>query len=80
MRGAIWDTTEEFGDAGLERCRAFMPVLGPLQTIQRAELLIISIGCWIMDPWLNLLLLVKDGDLMAIIQRMIHARGLSGYG
>ena len=37
MREAIWCTTEEDGDAGLERCRAFMPVPGPLQTVQRAE-------------------------------------------
>ena len=27
---------EEYGDARLERCRAFMPVPGPLQTLQRA--------------------------------------------
>ena len=28
---------EEYGDARLERCRAFMPVPGPLQTVQRVE-------------------------------------------
>ena len=28
---------EQYGDAKLERCRAFMPLLDPLQTVQRAE-------------------------------------------
>ena len=35
--GAVWSVEEEYGDACLERCRAFMPVSGPLQTVQRAE-------------------------------------------
>ena len=30
-------TVEEYGDARLERCRAFLPVLGVMQTVQRAE-------------------------------------------
>ena len=30
-------TAEEYGDARLERCRAFLPVPGVLQTVQRAE-------------------------------------------
>ena len=33
----VWGTAEEYGDARLERCRAFMPVPGILQTVQRAE-------------------------------------------
>ena len=33
----VWGTAEEYGDARLERCRAFMPVSGILQTVQRAE-------------------------------------------
>ena len=37
MRGSVWSVAEEYGDAGLERCRAFMPVPGPLQSVQRAE-------------------------------------------
>ena len=37
FRGAVWGVAEEFGDARLERCRAFMPVPGPLPTVQRAE-------------------------------------------
>ena len=37
MQGAIWGTAEEYGDAKLDRCRAFMPVPGPLQTVQCAE-------------------------------------------
>ena len=35
--GSVWGTAEEYGDARLERCRAFMPVLGVIQTVQRAE-------------------------------------------
>ena len=35
--GLIWGTAEEYCDARLERCRAFMPVPGVLQTIHRAE-------------------------------------------
>ena len=35
---SIWGTAEEYGDARLERCRAFLPVPGVMQTDQRAEL------------------------------------------
>ena len=38
VEGAVWRVAEEYGGARLEGCRAFMPVLGPLQTVQRAEL------------------------------------------
>ena len=34
---SIWGTAEENGDARLERCRAFLPVPGVMQTVQRAE-------------------------------------------
>ena len=37
FEGSIWGTVEEYGDARLERCRAFLPVPGVLQTVQRAE-------------------------------------------
>ena len=37
MRGSVWGVAEEYGDAKFERCRAPMPVLGPLQSVQRAE-------------------------------------------
>ena len=33
----IWGTAEEYGDARLERCRAFLPVPIVMQTVQRAE-------------------------------------------
>ena len=55
MQGAIWGTAEEYGDARLERCRAFMPVPGPLQTVHRAEfwcailalgILVLKISMW----------------------------------
>ena len=35
--GSVWGTTEEYGDAPLERCRAFMPVPVVMQIVQRAE-------------------------------------------
>ena len=35
--GSVWSVAEEYGDARLERCRAFMPVPGVMQTVQRAE-------------------------------------------
>ena len=35
--GLIWGTAEEYGDARLERCRAFLLVPGLMQTVQRAE-------------------------------------------
>ena len=34
---SVWGTAEEYGDARLERCRAFLPVRGVMQTVQRAE-------------------------------------------
>ena len=33
----VWGTAEEYGDARLERCRAFVPVPGVMQTVQRAD-------------------------------------------
>ena len=38
---SVWETAEEYGDARLERCRAFMPVPGVMQTVQRAELVLL---------------------------------------
>ena len=37
FEGSVWGTVEEYGDARLERCRAFLPVPGVMQTVQRAE-------------------------------------------
>ena len=37
FESAVWGVAEGYGDARLERCRAFMPVPGVLQTVQRAE-------------------------------------------
>ena len=34
---SVWRTAEEYGDARLERCRAFLLVSGVMQTVQRAE-------------------------------------------
>ena len=33
----VWGVAEEYGDALLERCRAFLSVPGVMQTVQRAE-------------------------------------------
>ena len=35
--GSVWSTAQEYGDTRLERSRAFMPVPGVMQTVQRAE-------------------------------------------
>ena len=35
----------------------------------------VLVGCWIGTAWLNLLPLVKDGDLVALAQYMIRTRG-----
>ena len=37
FEGAVWGVAEEYGDVRLERCRAFMSVPGPIQTVQGAE-------------------------------------------
>ena len=47
--GLIWRTAEEYGDARLERCRAFLPVPGVMQTVQRAEFwgaIVALQACW----------------------------------
>ena len=49
MRGSVWCVAEEYGDAGLERCRVFMPVPGPLESVQRVEFWGATIAlqsCW----------------------------------
>ena len=97
FEGVVWGVAEEYGDARLERCRAFMPVLGPLQTVQRAEFwgaIIALQSYWLRHlgidnfnvAWsigrpldhgclVKPLPLVKDGDLLALVQYIIQARG-----
>ena len=94
---SVWGTVEEYGDAQLERCRAFLPVPGVLQTVQRAEFwgaivalqaywpchlgidnlnVVRSIGRLLdADCLAKPLPLVKDGDLVALVQYMIRTRG-----
>ena len=94
---SVWGTVEEYGDARLERCRAFLPVPGALQTVQRAEFwgallamqaywpchlgidnlnVVRSIGRLLVFGCLaKPLPLVKDGDLVALVQYMIRTRG-----
>ena len=94
---SVWGTVEEYGDARLERCRAFLPVPGVLQSVQRAEFwgaivalqaywpchlgidnlnVVRSIGSLLeADCLAKPLALVKDGDLIALVQHMIRARG-----
>ena len=94
---SVWGTVEEYGDARLERCRAFLPVPEFLQTVQRAEFwgaivalqaywpchlgidnlnVVRSIGR-LLDAYClaKPLPLVKDGDLVALVQYMIRTRG-----
>ena len=97
FEGSVWGTAEEYCDARLERCRAFMPVPGVLQTVQRAEFwgAILALQaywpCHLGIDNLNVaraigrlldrdclakpLPLVKDGDLIALVQYMIRTRG-----
>ena len=97
FENSVWGTVEEYGDARLERCRAFLPVPGILQTVQRAEYwgailamqaywpfhlgidnlnVVRSIGRLLdADCLAKPLPLVKDGDLVALVQYMIRSRG-----
>ena len=94
---AVWGTVEEYGNAQLERCRAFLPIPGVLQTVQRAEFwgaivalqaywachlgidnlnVVRSIGRLLdADRLAKPLPLIKDGDLVALVQYMIRTRG-----
>ena len=94
---SIWGTAEEYGDARLERCRAFLPVPETMQTVQRAEfwgvfllcrrtglviqlLIILNVAKTIgrlldKDSLVEPLPLIKDGDLVALVQYMIRTRG-----
>ena len=93
----VWGTVEEYGNAQLERCRAFLPVPGVLQTVQRAAFwgAIVALQaywpCHLCIDNLNVvrsigrlldagclakpLPLVKDGDLVALVQYMVRTRG-----
>ena len=97
LRVRFWGTVEEYGDARLERCRAFLLVPGVMQTVQRAEFwgAIVAMQaywpCHLGIDNLNVarsigrlldhgslvkpLSLVKDGDLVALVQCMIRTRG-----
>ena len=97
FEGWVWGTVEEYGDARLERCRAFLPVPGVMQTVQRTDFsgailamqaywpchsgidnlnVAGSIGRLLdRDSLIQPLLLVKDGDLIALAQYMIRTRG-----
>ena len=94
---SVWRTAEEYGDAGLERCRAFMPVPGVMQTVQRAEFWSAIVAmqaywpCHLGIDNLNVartigrlldrgclnkpLPLIKDGDLVDLVQFLIRTRG-----
>ena len=96
VRGSVWRVAEEYGDARLEGCCAFVPVPSPLQSVQHAEFWCAIIAlqsdwpCHLGIDNLNVagslgrlldhgclakpLLLVKDGDIVAIAQCMIRAR------
>ena len=67
-RWASWNWGHWGDDVGdgsvVSACRGFCSVPGPLQTVQRAEL-----WCVILAP--------PDGDLLLLIERMLHFRGLN---
>ena len=84
--GAVWEVSEEYGDARLERCRAFLLVPGVMQTVQRAEfwlalsfrhrmLLGLLDDCWIRTVWLSLCPWLRMGTWFALVQYMIRTRG-----
>ena len=94
---SIWSTADEYGDARLERCRAFLPVPGVMQTVQRAEFwgAIVALQAYWpchlgidnlntartigrlldKDCLVKPLLLLEDGDFVALVQYMIRTRG-----
>ena len=94
---SVWGTAEEYGDARLERCRAFLPFPGVMQTVQHAEFwgavlamqaywpchlgidnlnVARTIGRLLdRDCLVKPLPLIEDGDLVALVQYMIHTRG-----
>ena len=96
LRVLFGEVTEEYGDARLERCRAFMLVPGPIQTVQRSEFWVPSLLCSPAGLVTQVLItsmlpgqlaglvkplpLVKDGDLVALAQYMIQARGRNTVG
>ena len=72
-------------DSGVQSCRGFCSVPGPLQSVQRAEMwgviLTILVSFVMSDVWLTVIVvlflfeLVNDGDLLLLIDRMLHLRG-----
>ena len=94
----VWSTVEEYGNAQLERCRAFLPVPGFCKlcnVLNSGVLAIVALQaywpCHLGIDNLNVvrsigrlldadclakpLPLVKDGDLIALVQYMIRTRG-----
>ena len=69
FEGSVWGTVEEYGDARLERCRAFISGIDNLNVAG-------SIGRLLdHDSLVKPQPLVKDGDLIALVQYMIRTRG-----
>ena len=80
FEGSVWGTAEEYGDARLDRCRAFLPV-------QRAEFwgAVLAIQAYWPchyvgrlhdhDSLVEPLPFVKDGELIALARYMIRTRG-----
>ena len=94
---SVWGTAEKCGDARLERCCAFLPVPGVMQTVERADFwgpIVAMQAYWPChldiyhldvpktvgrqldrDCLVKFLPLIKDGDLVALVQYMIRTRG-----
>ena len=97
FEGSVWGTVQEYDDARLERCRAFLPVPGVMQTVQRVEFwgaILAMQAYWLCHFGVDNLNvarsigrlldygsldkpppLVKDGDLLDLVQYMIRVRG-----
>ena len=83
FENSVWGTVEEYGDARLERCRAFLPVPGVLQTVQRAEFWGTILAMQVHRPCHlgidNLNVVRSIGRLLdadwALVQYMIRTRG-----
>ena len=74
-RWGHWDDDVGVG-AAISACRGFCSVPGPLQTVQRTELWGVILALQANDG-VHLGVLLQDGDLLLLIERMLHFRGLS---
>ena len=63
---SVWRTAEVYGDARLERCRAFLPVPGVMQTVQRAELWGTNVAMQVYWPFIWVLMTLMLLGLLGV--------------